>query len=336
MSNNGLQLSDVQDFIEQNELEDQTVSSGGNFERKLMKPGKHKFRMVSYIEIGVHDQPEYKGATKDPAEEVFITFEFYNKDDITENEDGTKRAVRKTVRLKKSFHEKSTYRKLFEAMREGDTTITHMSQMLGVKGWLMNVTWSQNKQVLKGKKAIEEAEKLREQNKDDKNFRIWDNLKGDNGYMVSPAVVDVEDEEGEMVTKPVTVPPHIGPLAMFVWDKPVPAHWASIHIEGTYTRTIDGKETEVSKNRFQEACIAANNYEGSPLQGMLDGLEDLPTSEKSGDEVPAKDKTAQKEKAKPDAKKEEAPAEEPTPDPEPADEPEEDENVDDEMAELGL
>ena len=156
---NGLNLNDIQEVIENTELEDQTVSTGGNFEIRRLPVGKHPVRLISYIEYGDQPQRAYKGEEKPDAPTVALTFEFLGKRTVTEaTEDKPETAMKKTIILKKSSHEKAAYRKLFEKMRAGDTSITNMVQMGGSHSWLMDVEWTQGKEVLKGKAAIEAAQ----------------------------------------------------------------------------------------------------------------------------------------------------------------------------------
>ena len=53
---------------------------------------------------------------------------------------------------------------------------------------------------------------------------------------------------------------------LFLWDNPTPEQWASIFIEGT---TDEGK----SKNYIQDQILKAQDFEGSRLEAMLNGVE---------------------------------------------------------------
>lgn len=289
----GLQLSDIQNELEQANLEDQTVHvGGGGFDFKKIPMGKHPVRLVEYIEYGEQPQPEYNGEKKDPAQTVRLTFEFLGKRTVTEaveaegdNKARPAYAQRKSILLKKSFHAKSTFRKLFEKMREGDTTITNMSQMLMSKAWIMNVIWTTKDEkgdtITLNSKNVEEYEARAEKDKKNKAYRIYDNIRNADGYMIFPAVRDIMDDEGNVTeTKAIKVPEPIGAVRMFLWENPSAVLWQSIFIEGTYTKKDGDKEIEVSKNRHQEMCLEASDFEGSALQAMLDG-----TGEKLGDDA---------------------------------------------------
>lgn len=279
MSNTGLNINDITEHLtDGGELEDQTVSTGGNFERRLLPIGKHPVRLVSYIELGMHKQPDYDKQKKPDAEMVALTFEFLGKR-TTDLDDAGKMtyAMRKTVTLKKSFNDKAAFRKLFEKMRAGDSSIKNMAQMVGVGTWMMGVEWTQNNKVLRNATEVAEAEAAFKADSKNKSLKIWDNIRNGEGYMISPAVIQIQDQEtGEITgTRPVKVIPNFGPLALFTWNNPKPMFWDSIHIEGHWENEVEGVKVKKSKNRWQDLCINATDYEGSALQGMLDGLDDL-------------------------------------------------------------
>ena len=291
-----LNLHDIQNEIENIELEDQSVSTGGNFPARRIPMGLHPARLVRYIELGDHPQKAYQGVDKDDAPMVALTFEFLGKKTVTEaTEEKPEYAMQKTIVIKKSSHEKATYRKLFDKMRAGDTTITNMLQMVGVGKWLMKVEWTQNNKVLKAA-DVEAAEAKSKAEPDNKELKIWDSIRNDTGYMITAPYVDKFDEEtGETATVAVPVREPISGLAAFIWETPNPKFWASIHIEGSYTKTVNGKEEEVSKNRWQNMCIEATNYNGSALQTMLDGTDAIGAAVIA--ETPEEEKPTKEEKA---------------------------------------
>lgn len=298
-----LTIDDIQEVIETTEMEDQSVTvGGGNFTYEKLPMGKHQARLVSYIEYGDQPQPEYNGEKKDDAPTVDLVFEFLSKRTIKDKEDGSGQyAPRQRITLKKSFHEKAGYRKLFEKMRGGDSTITHMSQMLAVKHWIINVEWTtkeEGKRIVIKKKDAEKYLAREKAEPDNKDVRIYANIKGDGGYMISAPFAPILDEDGEDTgeTKPINCPPHIGPLTMFLWDDCSPKLWASIFVDGTYTRKENGKEIEVSKNRYQEKCLAASNFAGSDLEAMLLDLGDL--DEKPKSEAPKEEKKTKAKETK--------------------------------------
>lgn len=277
--NTGLNLTDITSFVEDNDLQDLTISTGGgDFKRELLPVKNHAIRLVGYTELGIHKKKKFQSDDTDDVDTVRLTFEVLSKDGIRLDDDGKPVGARRLyLECKKSTHEKSTLRKLFELMREGDTTITHFAQMIGVKAWKLKVNWEQNGEALQSKKAREDALAAMEADKENKKeLRIWESWKTSGVPNISPAVNPIMDEDGEdtgEVTQ-MKVPPVVGKLEFFLWDKPQPAHWASLFIDGEYENTDkDGKVTKVSKNRVQNTIIQALNYDGSPLQCMLDGVE---------------------------------------------------------------
>jgi len=274
--NTGLSLADLDNELEGMNLEDQSISTGGGFEVIKIPRGKHPVRLVEYVEFGEHPQKPYQGAERPDADECMLTFEFLGKRTVTENEDGTKTAMRKSIYLKKSTNERATFRKLFDKMRGGNTGITNMSQMVGRGSWLITVQWTQGQEVLDSKEKVDKAEAALKADKDNKDLRIWDNIRNKEGFMITQAVSETfDDETGETIVKPINVPAAISPLRAFLWDTPSEMLWNSIFIEGTYTKQENGKDVEVSKNRFQNKIMEATNYEGSPISNFLDGLDNL-------------------------------------------------------------
>ena len=300
-----LNITDLTSALDGVVLEDQSVAQAGFVSRKLAM-GKHPARLVSYMEVGDQKQSDYKGQPRDDAPTVILVFEFLKKDDITEaTDDKPAYAMRKTVTLKKSNHEKSGYMKLFKKMRGGDSNITNMVQMVGTGSWLINVQWTQGKTVLT-KKTLAEAEAKAKADPDNKELKIWNNIRNDEGFMITAPFIDVMDDEGEVIeTKAIKVREPVGGLQVFLWDAPSPMFWESIFIEGSYSKTVNGKEEQVSKNRWQEMALGASNYEGSPLQAMLDGTDTL------GDGAAVVDTPAEDDiPFEADAPKEDAPASE--------------------------
>lgn len=281
----GLNITDITGIVDDLHLDDQTVStSGGGFTFKRIPFGKHPVRLVQYIELGEHMVHNHTKKTDEKQDLVMLTFEFLGKQTIEQREDGKgEYAPRKSITLKKSYHEKATFRKLFDKMRNGDSTITNMVQMVGRGSWLMGVEWTtkgaDGKRIVVTKANQAELEARAEANPDNKDFRIWDNMRNSEGYMITQAVREVYDEDsGEPIdTVAIKVREPIGDLALFVWDDPKPMLWDSLYIEGSYTKKVDGVETEISKNRHQNKIMEAVNFAGSPIEGMLGGVDDIGT-----------------------------------------------------------
>lgn len=316
-----LNINDILGFVEDNDLQDLTISTGGgDFKRELLPAKNHAIRLVGYVEIGVHEKKKFQSEEVDDVDTVRLVFEVLSKDGIRLDDNGKPAGARRLyLECKKSTHEKSTLRKLFELMREGDSTITHFAQMIGTKAWKLKVEWEQNKQKLLTKKARDEAKTAVEKDPDNKDLRIWEVWKTEGVPNISPAVILEMDEDGEDTGEvtPMKVPAVIGKYEFFLWDNPQQDHWASLFIEGDYeNKDKEGNVTKVSKNRIQNSIVAAKNYDGSPIQCMLDGL-DMPVEEVLDEEPSGQAEEA----AEPEAKASEEPQ---------AD------TADDEMEELGL
>lgn len=303
-----LNINDIQGFVEDNDLQDLTISTGGgDFKRELLPAKNHAIRLVGYVEIGVHEKKKFQSEEVDDVDTVRLVFEVLSKDGIRLDDNGKPAGARRLyLECKKSTHEKSTLRKLFELMREGDTSITHFAQMIGTKAWKLKVEWEQNKQKLLSKKARDEAQAAAEKDPDNKELRIWEVWKTSGVPNISPAVNPVMDEDGEDTGEvtPMKVPEVIGKYEFFLWDNPQQDHWASLFIEGDYeNKDKDGNVTKVSKNRIQNSIIAAKNYDGSPIQCMLDGL-DMPVAEVL-DEEPAEEPAEEPKEADPQSEQDE-------------------------------
>lgn len=237
----------------------ETQSSG----RSIAAIGKAPARLIGYVELGTHPQPDYQGKPKDPATELAITFEVFGTKNTKEIEvDGKKKKVGAllTINTTEKLSDKSKYKKLFDKMQRGRKEITHMTHMLN-EVFMLDITHGVGKNSKLPYATIEAP---------DKSFRI-------DGPMV-----DKFNEEGEVIeTIDVTskVPQASFPLRMFVVDDPSIEQWQSIKMEGTYKKKVKGAdgeevEQEISKNYLQEKIMSALNWEGSAMQAILMGLGD--------------------------------------------------------------
>ena len=86
----------------------------------------------------------------------------------------------------------------------------------------------------------------------------------------------VEWEKAREAVDPVTRKPYelpelpVDKYKLLLWNKPSKEQWDSLYIDGVW-EAKDGKPAE-SKNKLQERCRQATNFEGSPLQQLLDSL----------------------------------------------------------------
>lgn len=245
------------------EAEDHTqVVSTDDFSFDPPPAGVTVGRFIEYIEVGLHGQKPHKGKAKKDAEEVRVTFELLHpKKNIKEieKEDGTKITIadRITVKLRKSLHEKASFRKLFDKMAYGRQDIKHFAQMLG-EGFVITVYHN-------------------EVDKDGKK-RTYANIQAEDGSWAvgAPVVVDPITE----TSKKVQIPEALSGLRMFLWNHPTQETWDSLFIDGDKEiKDAEGGVTTVSKNWIQNLIMKAKNFKGSPVEDMLNGAAVLDTAD---------------------------------------------------------
>jgi hypothetical protein len=150
-------------------------------------------------------------------------------------------------------------------MRRGREDKKHMAQMLG-EGFIIEVV--HNEQVVDGKKT----------------GKVYANMKTEAaGWLISAPVI--EDPIAGTKTN-VNVPEALSPMKLFLWDHASKETWDSLFIDGTRTTKVDGKDTEVSKNWLQQKIMGASNYNGSPLEALLAGVENLSIDPETVDVIP--------------------------------------------------
>lgn len=235
------------------EVSDQTEATKG-FERTVAPEGWTTARFIGYVELGKQPQRPYKGQDKPPALEARLTFELNGKKHITEYEkDGETQRRTNTVdiKIKVSSNEKANFYKLLTKMIAGRQDIKHMAEMLG-EGFLVKVTHNVTEK--DGKKTT------------------WVNLIDENGWNIgAPETFDPVSE----TSTPIEVPAATVAPRLLLWESPSVEQWESIFIDGTYTRKVDGVDTEVSKNFIQQTCLDATDFVGSPLEAFLVGGDDI-------------------------------------------------------------
>lgn len=214
-------------------------------------------RLVDYIEVGKQPRKAFKGESKDPAPQVYLTFELLSPKNIREVEIGggkKKVADRITIAITLSLHEKAKFKKLFNKMRYGRDSITHMSQMLGDA---FKITVVHNE--------VGEGE----------NKKVYANITDSDGSFLIEAPYLRNEIEG--TSQKANVEPAISDLRLFIWNVPTKATWDSIFIDGESTVKDDkGQEVKVSKNKFQNLIQSAVNFPGSPVESFLLGPDALP------------------------------------------------------------
>ena len=252
---------------------DHSVAAKGKSEPRIAAEGTCPARLVGYVELGTHPQPDYQGQSKPPAIEVQLTFECYGKSNVDEIEvDGNKKEVGRIIRMLPTtlkIHERAKFYKLFKDMDYG-RGLDHMSRMLN-DVFRLKISHSKSKAGTKYAKID----------------------------AVLPPIVEITDPDTGDVTGTQDITDKVMPatcdLQLFVLERPTIEMWNSIEIKGTYTKKVkdeatgDESEEEVSKNFIQEKIKSGLDWDGSPMQALLLNL-DSPEPETKAETV-VKDET---------------------------------------------
>lgn len=310
------------------------TKEGGGSGYEPPAAGPCNLRFVGYFEIGIQKK-KFKGTEK-KVKQVQLVFELSGKNyPAKELDDGTKLPVRMTITETDSDNVKANINKIFKKMNY-DGKATHFAELLGN---------AYRGRVFHTEKEGEGGAKI-----------IYANLRNDDGYVITPPVVETVDDDGNVSTKPVKVAEPLTELKLFLWDNPDMEQWASIYIDGEYEAQKDEKTGKIvkparSKNVLQNKIRAAVNWEGSPMQLLLEDGE-LDTDDTEGndeddpeveehdeeqedDTPPPKSKGAAAAKKAAAGKKRAAPTKKAKPAPEPEPEDEDDEPGDDDDDPLG-
>lgn len=308
-------------------LPDQTKAPA-QFERTIPPEGLTTARLVGYVEMGKVPNM-YEGKEKGTQLKGKLIFELNGPKHIREADDGTKSTSLYYEDIGIKTGEKASFRKLFMKMRNGRESITNMAQMLG-EPFLIRITHSKGK----GDKA-------------DVTYANIRNAEGEWG--VQPPMIE-DPVTGDV--RMIPVPEVTQPYRLLLWSNPSKEQWDSLYVDGTYTKTVNGVEKEVSKNWLQNAIMKeALDFSTSPLHDILSGLGDLTLDEDAANpdddatdlaadaaalEGPAVASEPAKVQTPPETPK--AAAAEPTKpaDPAPVEEKKPAQSVDDVFAELGL
>ena len=240
-------MTNFMDQITAAAVTDQTTVSTG-FVREVAPAGFTTARFISYVETGKQPQRAFQGVEKPDAYEVRLAFELNGPKHVTEYEhEGVKKTRTNIIRITATIsnNEKSNFFKLLEKMTYGRNDIKHMAQMLG-EGFLVKVTHNADK-------------------KDPK--KLYANLKSDVWNIDQPAVTDPISNE----TTILAVPAATQDMQCLLWNTPSPEQWASVFIDGEFTREVEGQQVTTSKNFIQDRAMAASNFIGSPLEAMVMG-----------------------------------------------------------------
>jgi len=222
-----------------------TDGSGGGYQPP--PAGPCNLRFVGYFEIGEHER-QFKSEAR-RVKQIQLVFELSGKNYPVK--DGV--PVRMIVTETDSRHIKANIVKLFNKMNyEGRAT--HFAELLG--------------NAYRGRVHHREYEVGGQK-------RVYASLRNDDGYSITPPVVEVmDDATGDVVVKPIKVAEPLTELKLFLWDNPDMEQWASIYIDGEFPERRDDTGKIInparSKNVIQNKIKTALNWVGSPMQRLLE------------------------------------------------------------------
>lgn len=238
------------DNLNPNQLVDMTEVKSGSGGRGLLPTGTAIVRLSSYIEFGKHIQT-FGGQAKPAAPQFKLGFCIVggggqNKAGEGEpyvQEDGNFPFI-STFDTTMSQHEKAKAVKYFNALNRVGNKATHFVQKV-------------QEQCLYSLPVSTVTKNGKEYNEFDfTNLQVAVNPQTYKAY--------TDDEMPKLEDKHIQV---------FLWEHCTPEMWKSIEIEGQWEAQKDaaGNVTKParSKNFLQEKCLSAIDFEGSPLQLML-------------------------------------------------------------------
>lgn len=264
------------------------AKAGGGGEYTPPPAGPCRLRLVGYIELG-KQMETFQGKPR-VREKVKMVFELSGKNHAPKEIEGKKYPYLIEVTETLSLNEKANFFKLFQRLNHSQQ-YKHMAQLLG-KSMLGEVVHREYE--VNGQKRI--AAELKR--------------KGE-GYTIKPPLM-LNPETDQYVA--IEAGPQLSPTRCFLWDHADMDQWNSIFIEGEYEERKDEKTGQViapakSKNKYQLAIAAAQNFDGSPISTLLknNGVkldlvpvgDDEPPAEEEGDALTQPTQPAVQQPAKP-------------------------------------
>lgn len=256
------------------EAQDMTVeSTGGNFERVLPDAGKGLCRLREYIELGMQKTATEAYPDKQPKLKARFVFELVTPKHVRtiepEGKDAFKLAHVIRIDVPIGNNSKSNYMKLFKQLNYKQD-VKHPAQLLG-RGFLCTIIHA----FAKGESAT---------NGDKPSYANL-HTGGSEGHYTfeAPRIEDpVEGTVKDLVVGQLL--DGTASMKLFLFDQPNMDCWKSLYIDGTYSKKVKGEEVTCSKNFIQNTILEALNFEGSPLDVMLQtgdasALDNLPTDE---------------------------------------------------------
>lgn len=243
------------DQAKANEADHTKGGEGGDF---IAPAGLTMARFIGYVEVGKRKQNPWKGTAKPDCAEARFTFELLSPKNIREIEVDGETITRTDVinsKVAMKTGDKASFVKLLRKMAYGRDGIVNHAQMLG-EAFLINVIHAEGKDR-------------------EGNPRTYANMKDADYNWTISAPVQTDALTGKVANLPVPEPTL--PLRLLLWDQPTTEQWQSVFIDGERTtKDKEGVETTESNNWLQRDIVTeAMNFSGSPLEQMLNGVDDL-------------------------------------------------------------
>ena len=241
--------------------------------RELPAKGPTRLRAIKYIELGTHQKPEGKFGKKPPSKQLIIGFELSGPKHKPREFDGKKEPITIDLYFNNVRTEKAALTGFWNLIKSAYPALRHPSQCVSSTPSRCSAFLSTVTHYPRG-------------DEDKNNEAAWTGwgIKGPSGYELKPPVR--YDEDDNPVAVAVETP--ISKPMVFMWETPsisdnmLLAMWDSLYIDGSFTFTKDGKETTVSRNKYQDKIRSALDFKGSRLETLLKQLEgtaiELPAS----------------------------------------------------------
>ena len=237
--------NNLSEFINEEELNSQVDAPQSPF--IVIPSGTYAARFVKYIEMGMRKQPDWAGRARPDAPMCLLGFELFGKALAPIINKTSGQPVLFYERLAIKYGEKANFGKLLSKMSYG-RQISHMAKMLG-EGFLISIVHNKGN-----------------------NDRLYANMKHpEEGYLIRAPRYNAETNPlAEPNMKVVNVPEPTAPYSVLIWDSPSMKQWNSVFIDGSYTKNVNGEETEVSRNWIQQDILEnATDFQSSKLKALL-------------------------------------------------------------------
>jgi len=228
--------------------------------RELPTEGPTRLRCIKYIELGTHQKPEGKFGKKPPSKQLIIGFELSGPKHKPREFDGKREPITIDLYFNNVRTEKAALTGFWNLIKATYPALRHPSQCVSSTPSKCSAFLSTVSHYPRG-------------DEDKNNKAAWTGwgIKGASGYVLNKPVRYDEDDN----PVPVAIESPISKPMVFLWETPnisdgmLLAMWDSLFIDGSFTFTKDGKETTISRNKYQEKIKAALDFPGSRLETLL-------------------------------------------------------------------